>query len=406
MIEKEVTLSKSLYKFAKITVGKYVKNKFNVTYLGDGIFSKLKTSYLLLGNHTNFWDPVLIAYKVPDYIYFVSSDEYFRKPVLKKLFKKVGAIPKTKFLSDRATVKNIIKIKNKGGAIGIFPEGRRNWDGTTLEILYPTAKLVKNLKIPVIRALLQGATLSYPRWAKKARKGKLIVDYKQVLSPEGIQTLSVDEIHQVITKELAHNEYTWQRERMIPFKGKNLAEHLELFLFTCPHCQTIGKLKSKQDQFFCQHCGYQTTYNQYGFFETNLQSLYFDNPASWNLWQLDNLKQKIAKNQSAEPIIQDHQIILLKGQRLRPLKKIQIGQIALFENRIEFVSLLGEKFSFQLFKISGLNIQYNNKFEFYYEKELFRFSFKLNLNSAYKWVAAIQYLQNQPTYESEVTHGY
>lgn len=403
MPEKEVTLSKSLYQLAKFTVGNYVKQKFNVSYLGDEIFSQSTNPCLILGNHTNFWDPVLIANNVPHYIYFVTSDEQFRKVIFKKLMQRVGAIPKTKFLSDRATVKNIIKIKNKGGSIGIFPEGRRNWDGTTLEILYPTAKLVKNLKIPVITTLLKGATLSFPRWAKNPRKGKLFVEYKQILSKEAISTLSVDEIHQLIKRELAHNEYDWQREKMIQFIGKRPAENLELFLFTCPHCQKINTMRSVNDKFFCQNCGYQTKYNHYGFFETDSDILYFDNPASWNLWQLENLK-KLVKNDHSGPIFLDDQTILFKGQRLRPLEKIKIGQIGLFADRIEFSSLLGEKISFQLAKISGLNIQYNNKFEFYYEKNLFRFNFKLNHVSAYKWVEAIHHLQI--TYESEVTNEY
>ncbi len=395
MRNKEIKISRPLYATAKLTLGNYVKQLFNTQYVGSELINKQTGSYIILGNHTNFWDPVLVAYGVSEHIYFVSSDEYFRKGILKFLLPYAGAIPKTKFFSDSETVKNIIKVRKKGGIIGIFPEGKRNWDGTTLEILYPTAKLIKSLKIPVIVTLLKGAALSYPRWAKKSRKGKLIVEYKMALDPDQIENLSVDEIYQVITTELTYDEYDWQKEQMIPFKGKLLAEQMELFLFTCPHCKTIGSMRSTNDHFYCQECGYSTSYNLYGYLTKESDILYFDNPRDWNYWQLEYLNNLSEELDDSTPLISDEKVSIFKGRRLSPLTRQSTGQITLYSKVLEFTSRQGEHLSFVLEKIQGMNIQYNNQFEFYYNKSLYRFSFELSHISAYKWSQAIMALQNR-----------
>ena len=389
------TTSKTFNKILQFSLGKYMNYLFNVEYTHSDEVKKLEPPYLLLANHTNFWDPFLVASYIPEPVHFVTSDEYFRNLFLRTALKWVGAIPKTKFFSDSRTIRSILQVKRNKGVIGIFPEGRRNWDGTTLELLYPTAKLIKKLKIPVVTGLMKGAALSYPRWASKPRKGKLILNYKVNLTTQQIKNLSVDEIYQQISKGLAHDEYQFQRKNMIPYQGKRLAENLELFLFTCPNCQSIGNLQSEDDRFYCQ-CGYQVKYNKYGFFEQiSDHKLFFDNPRDWNLWQMQLFEGLIYQsNQDKNLIIQDNQITLFQGERAKPLKRIQVGQLSLTHNYLFFGGLSGNKFSFPIEAIHGANIQYNDKFEFYYNQCLYRFVFNDKHTSAYKWVQALHLLKN------------
>lgn len=79
---------------------------------------------------------------------------------------------------------------------------------------------------------------------------------------------------------------------------------------------------------------------------------------------------------------------------MQPLEKFQFGKIALFPDRLEFVGLSNEKIIFPIEEIQGANIQYNDQFEFYHNKILYRFIFKIHPTSAYKWVQAIRILQN------------
>jgi len=397
--------SMTFNRILKLTLGRYLKSRFNTVFTDINGVNGLKPPYIILANHTNFWDPFIISMFIKEPVYFVTSDEYFRNWMMRLLLKLVGGIPKTKFVSDTATVNSIIKvIKHYKGIVGIYPEGRRNWDGRTLQILYPTAKLVKAFNIPVVAALSKGACLSFPRWASKPRKGRLEVELRIIADKDEITSMPVQDLYERICASLMHDEYDFQSGAMIPYKGKLLAEHIELFLFTCPSCRSIGRIKSYNDTIKCLECGYSSKYNQFGYLEevppvssNPGAGIVFSNPHDWDVWQADHLRNLITQSASDEskPVFEDSNVLLRIGARLIPLKDFRIGRLALFNKRIEFTTLLGERFDFPFSRITGVNVQYNNQFEFYFEKKLYRFIFRIGVVSAYKWVKAFEISENK-----------
>ena len=392
MAAKKYYASRLFNKFLKMLVKPYMKHLFDYSIDNTQIQS-LKPPYIILANHTNFWDPFLLALCVPDPVYYLASDAYFRSPILKYLLRLVGAIPKTKFLSDPSSIRAINGVVKNKNIIGIFPEGRRNWDGTTLPLLRPTAKLIKSLNIPVVSVLFKGAYLSMPRWASSTRKGELKMTLSVVLKPEDIEMLSVDGIFLKITGSLLYDEYEYQRKHKNSYIGRNKAEKLELFLFCCPECKNIGRLTSKGDVFTCGNCGYTVTYNSFGFFETDGAKLYFDNPKDWNLWELEYLEAFMNEQVASDnqlPLLQDHNIILRTGRGVGPLDTLSAdGSLYLYDNRLEYY--IGKELlkSFPVREIRGINIQFNNQLEFICDHIVYRFNTKTGVMGAYKWVMAI-----------------
>lgn len=355
----------------------------------------LKPPYIIIANHTNFWDPFLLSMCIPSPVHFVTSDAYFRNPVLKFLLKYVGAIPKTKSVSDPQSIRYILSVAKSNGIIGIFAEGRRNWDGTTLPLLYPTAKLVKSLKMPVVSVLFKGACLSMPRWAGHTRKGELTMTCSQVFSSDEIKGLSVDEIYAGMTSSLSHDEYAWQRDRMIPYKGRRQAERMELFLFLCPECKSTVHMKSHHDILYCTKCNYSVRYDKYGFFKPVSGKLYFDNPREWNLWQIGVLESEIhSKNTQpgAGPLLEDVRVTAYRGGKSNHLELLHTGCLYLYFDKIVFKSPEGGITLFEITEIYGQNVQYNDQLEFYYKKVLYRFGGIHAPISAYKWVRALEIL--------------
>ena len=108
-------------------------------------------------------------------IFYIASDAVFRSLFFKFLVQLLGAIPKTKAQSDIDALKNIIRIKEDGNIIGIFPEGRRTWDGVTLPLVYSTSKLIRMLKVPVVTVVFKGGFFSQPRWGFHIQKGKILL---------------------------------------------------------------------------------------------------------------------------------------------------------------------------------------------------------------------------------------
>ena len=390
---KKYRAGRMFNKFLKVVIGSYMKLLFDYSIDNDEL-KGLQPPYIVIANHTNFWDPFLLSMCIPDPVYFITSDAYFRSPVLRKLLSLVGAIPKTKLVSDPSSIRAIIGVVKNNGIVGIFPEGRRNWDGTTLPLLRPTAKLIKSIGIPVVSILFKGAYLSMPRWSSSTRKGKLTMTLTRVLETTEINELSANEIFLKISESLAYDEYSYQKLHMQPYVGRKKAEKLELFLFCCPECKNIGSLSSLDNTFFCRNCGYKVNYSTYGFFDPHVGNLYYDNPKDWNSWQLEQLESQITRQKlsgSCHPIITDNNIKLRTGNRTGSLKILTPGGIlSLYLDKLEYCNGAKIVSSFPIREITGLNIQFNNQLEFICKNVLYRFSAENGIMPAYKWVKAIE----------------
>lgn len=90
----------------------------------------VKPPYIVLGNHTSFIDPALVQCAIAKYpCYFLTTNFYFRLPVIGKILSFFGAIPKTQFLPDIRSTRGALAVIARGDVVGIFPEGRRSIDG-------------------------------------------------------------------------------------------------------------------------------------------------------------------------------------------------------------------------------------------------------------------------------------
>ncbi len=388
--------SRYFNRFLKLTLGRFLVGLYNVTATNLDVVRKQPGPYVLLPNHYTTWDPFILGYFIPSPVYNVTSDVQFRSTVMRMLLGLVGSIPKSKVIPDLATVKHILAIKNRNGVIGIYPEGRRSWDGHTSHILFSTAKLIKLLKIPVVSPIFKGAYLSLPRWSRRRRRGRIIIDFKRTLTALEVRELSVEDIYGRIVESIAHDEYEFQRRQAIPYRGRRLAEHLELVLFVCPACQRVGTMKSAARLFFCTACRYMVCMNELGFFEKGRGELRFETVRAWNLWQLDWLKASFSDRLESgreEPLLADESLLLLSGFRARPLRRLHFGDMSLFSDRIEFDTLIRGTLVFPIREIEGVNVQIRERLEFYFRNVLYRFHSGRRVVSAYKWMTAIQILQ-------------
>ena len=73
--------------------------------------------------------------------------------------------------------------------------------------------------------------------------------------------------------------------------------------------------------------------------------------------------------------------------KLRQYKKL--GKVELFFDKL-IISSEKTNYTFPISDISGMNIQNNNKFEFYYNNTLYRFKFTTQHKSVYKYELAIK----------------
>lgn len=76
-------------------------------------------------NHKHLFDQCLTIMATKRVIHYMAKREYFDGK-LAPFFRLVGCIPVDRARRDFSSAKSALAVLNKGGAIGIFPEGTRN----------------------------------------------------------------------------------------------------------------------------------------------------------------------------------------------------------------------------------------------------------------------------------------
>lgn len=284
-----------VFQIIKNPVKWYLKRKFNITLVKNEAKDD-KGPFLITGNHVTAFDPIFSLVYLKPLIKFVAADANYDN-IIKTFFMKIArVIPISKRYADVRTIRKLINEVNSGNAVGLYPEGGRTWHGETDELIKSTAKLIKLLGIKVYCQKIAGAYLLSPRWGKKINKGRVEIEIYLMLTETEIAKMTIDEIYQALKFNLYHNDYEYQRMKMIRLKGKNRAEYIERVLYVCPICKDIHTFKSHGNSFHCKSCQKSGSVNEYGFIEGDFP---FDNVSDWYHFQkaylLDYLKENEIK---------------------------------------------------------------------------------------------------------------
>lgn len=115
-----------LYKFATALVKTYLRIIFKVTVKGN---VPENGAYILCSNHTSYYDPVVVAAFCGRKLSFMAKKELFENKIFGFLIKSCGAFPVDREKADINAVKKTFSILKNGGAMLMFPEGKRVKEG-------------------------------------------------------------------------------------------------------------------------------------------------------------------------------------------------------------------------------------------------------------------------------------
>jgi 1-acyl-sn-glycerol-3-phosphate acyltransferase len=81
-------------------------------------------------NHVSYFDPPALGCALSRPLSYMAKQELFTIPVLGTIIRALGAYPVDRSRHTGAAIKRSLEVLQTGAAIGIFPEGTRNLDGT------------------------------------------------------------------------------------------------------------------------------------------------------------------------------------------------------------------------------------------------------------------------------------
>ena len=107
----------------KIFISWEVKGKENVPLAGP---------LIVIANHVHLLDPLLLIFSFPRWINFMAKRELFHYPLLRPIVRWAQAFPvhrRGTIKEKREVLKQAKEVLNKGGVLGMFPEGKRGREG-------------------------------------------------------------------------------------------------------------------------------------------------------------------------------------------------------------------------------------------------------------------------------------
>ncbi len=249
-------------------VSLFLKWKFGYTY---EVPKELPDTYIVLSNHTTDYDPLFVALSFPKFMHFVASEHVARWKFLSTLINFAFApIWRYKGCVAASTVIEVFRKIKANKSVAIFAEGARCWDGITGPILPSTGKMVKSARCALVTYKISGGYFASPRWSQSnTRKGFVHGALVNVYTKEQLSAMTVDEINEIICRDLYEDAYERQLQEQKKYTGKDLAKHMENLLFICPKCGQIDTIQSDKNTVTCSACDMQFTYNPYGMLENS-----------------------------------------------------------------------------------------------------------------------------------------
>ncbi|HLV31130.1 MAG TPA: lysophospholipid acyltransferase family protein [Chitinispirillaceae bacterium] len=348
-----------------------------------------KPPFVAVANHGTFFDPWIIGWYSPyPFSYMINDDGFRGRSISSWYLKNIGGIPKKKGASDYKAMKTTFQYLKKGNAVGIFPEGQTSWDGETQPVFPGLEKIVKKVNCNLVLIKLQGNFLTKPWWAKKTRNGRVLISFRQINSSQ-ILKYSSDEIFDIYKEYITHSDIKDPQNLNYPFKGEQLAEGLERFVWICINCGCEDTLVTENNSIICTSCGKSWIIDAHcRLFPRSENTKSLHDLKDWSDWHKMKVKEKIKAK--PEVLTQSQNVILQTENEQGLFTNKAVGTLILSPNHLTFCSS-SQTYNWITDNLTNCVIQKKDIFEFSYENKLFRFLF--DKKSVMKWIFYTRYLK-------------
>lgn len=119
----------AFYDVAKVVVSCVLRVAWRMTVTGAESVPR-DGPLIVVCNHVSYFDPPALGCALPRPISYMAKSELFTIPILGAILPTLRAFPVDRRRGDVAAIRRAVSVLRTGAAIGIFPEGTRNRDGS------------------------------------------------------------------------------------------------------------------------------------------------------------------------------------------------------------------------------------------------------------------------------------
>ena len=147
--------NKKLYKTLKTIIKPLLKILYRPKAYGTENIPK-EGAVIFAGNHRHAFDPVVVMTNTDRIVHYMAKESIF-KGLHGKLLEAIGIIKVYRTKGNPMAVIEATQVLEKGGAIGIFPEGTRNkTNEELLKFRHGAVAIAQKAKAPIIPFVIKG----------------------------------------------------------------------------------------------------------------------------------------------------------------------------------------------------------------------------------------------------------
>ena len=175
-----------LYRIGRFLLGPIFMWYYNPKVINKEVLDTIEGPTLIVGNHKHLYDQCMTIVLCKKFVKYMAKKEYFDDWKTRWFFKGVGCISVNRQVKDSGSKEEAIEHLNKGGIIGLFPEGTRNkTDKFLLDFKFGTVSMAQKTDATIIPF---GITGDY-----KFRSKNLTIRYGK---PFKVNNMSLDEANE------------------------------------------------------------------------------------------------------------------------------------------------------------------------------------------------------------------
>lgn len=300
----------------------------------------IKGNYIILSNHSNYYDPGIIMAACKKTAYFVIGENLYRKRNIRFIDRLLRPIYIMQgHGAPIAVMHEIYNRINNGENIVMYPEGNYSHLATTQEISRSTAGLAKMLGCTLVTYRVEGGYYNYPYWADGFRNGPARGVVAGIYSADELAKMSEDEVHDLINKDLYTDADELQSRTGATYRGRRLAEGLENILSVCPKCGQYNSIFTNDDVVRCAECGCSSRFTEKGTLEGGFP---FDRVSKWQRFSNKKIDEDVAAGSLPELTYKDVKLFqIFQDHSIRTLDR---GDLIVTQDEMH---ICGRKFKFK-----------------------------------------------------------
>ena len=183
----------AFYRFIRRPLGGIFKAIYKPTIIGKRNIPE-DGSIILAGNHTNYFDCILVGCATKRCVHYLAKDELMKGPH-KYLFKGFGIIPVNRRTKDKAALAKAEEYLKDNKVIGIFPEGTINrTEDVIMPFKFGAVKMAHETNTKIVPFIITGAYKPFERSVKIQFKEPITVSDNLEESNNELMSVVADEL--------------------------------------------------------------------------------------------------------------------------------------------------------------------------------------------------------------------